>query len=219
MVRKFVAIHGIGDAQPRWSESLRLALDIPSEDWIEFYYDDLMDRSVLNQLVVKVTRIYLNYAYGPEVVTLVNDMEEYVNDIISYFLARDSRLEIQLRLKAILKANPDAIILAHSLGSVVAYETLKNFNLKAHTLFTFGSPLSKRLVQKFLQVTDTSRPQLENWFNIWSLLDPVSGKIQKLGCYAKDQYRIRNTHNLLNYIYTQKKRILGIYQGLQERIS
>jgi hypothetical protein len=219
MARKVVAIHGIGDAQPGWSESLRFALDIPSEDWIEFYYDDLMDRSVLKQLIVKVIRIYLNYSYGPEVAILVNSVEEYANDIISYFLSVKSRMEIQLRLRDILNANPDVIILAHSLGSVVAYETLKNFDLKIHTLFTFGSPLSKGLVQKFLQVPDISRPQLENWFNIWSLLDPVSGKIQKLGCYAKDQYRIRNTHNLLNYIYIQKKRILDAYQERRKRIS
>lgn len=219
MARKIVAIHGIGNAQPGWSESLRLALDIPSKDWIEFYYDDLMDRSFFNRLVVKATRIYLSHAYGPEATTLANGMAEYVNDIISYFMTRDSRLGIQLRLKGLLRENPDVIILSHSLGTVVAYETLKNFGLKTHTLFTFGSPLSKGLVQKFLQVPDISRPQVMNWFNIWSLFDPISGKIEKLGCQAKDQYRIRNTHDFLNYVHTQKKRILGVYQELQERIS
>ncbi len=219
MARKIVAIHGIGNAQPGWSESLRLALDISREDWIECYYDDLMDRSFFNRVVVTATRIYLSHTYGPEATVLADSVEEYANDIISYFLSRNSRLEIQLRLKSILKANPDAIILSHSLGSVVAYEALKNFDLNAHTFFTFGSPLSKRLVQQFLQVPEKSRPQVVNWFNVWSVLDPISGKIENLGCQAKDQTRIRNTHDFLNYVYSQKKRILGVYQESNQRVS
>jgi hypothetical protein len=211
MARKIVAIHGIGNAQPGWSESLRLDLDIPKKDWIEFCYDDLMDQSTFNRVVVAATKIYLSHTCGPEAAALASGAEDYIDDIISYFLLKEARLEILLRLKKILMENPDTLILAHSLGTVVAYETLKNFNLKAHTLFTLGSPLSKFIVQKFLKVPDKNRPNLMNWFNIWSLFDPISGQVENLGCNTKDQFCIQNSHNLLKYMDSQKTRILQIY--------
>lgn len=211
MARKIVAIHGIGDTQPGWSESLRLDLKIPQEDWIEFYYDDLMDRSVWNRMMVATTRIYLTRTYGPEAATLANEAEEYINDLIAYFLISNARFAIQTRLKSILTENPDTLILAHSLGTVVAYETLQNFDLKAHTFFCLGSPLSKRIVRQFLKVPEKKRPHVTNWFNIWSPFDPISGQIQDLGCQKKDQFRITNSHNLLNYVRSQKKRILQSY--------
>lgn len=211
MARKIVAVHGIGNAQPGWSESLSLDLDIPQENWIEFCYDDLMDQSALNQVIVAATRIYLTHTYGPEVAALASGAEDYLDDIITYFLMGNARLAIQLRLNGILMENPDAIIVSHSLGTVVAYETLKNFPLKAHTFFCLGSPLSKGLVKRFLKVPDKSRPNVRNWFNVWSFLDPISGKIEDLGCQEQDQFKVQNTHNLLRYVDCQKERILDIY--------
>ena len=216
MARKIVAIHGIGNAEPGWSDLLRVDLDIPQEDWIEFHYDDLMDRSFFNRVVVAATKIYLSHTYGPEAAALAGGAEDYINDIISYFVMNGSRLEIQVRLKGILKENPDAIILAHSLGSVVAYETLKNFDLKAHTLITLGSPLSKFVVKKFLRVPEKTRPNVVNWFNVWSLFDPISGVIDGLGCNKKEQFKIKNTHNLLKYVDSQKERIRQIYNESQD---
>lgn len=216
MARKIVAIHGIGSAEPGWSELLRVDLDIPQEDWIEFSYDDLMDRSFFNRVVVAATKIYLSHTYGPEAAALASGAEDYINDLISYFVMNGSRLEIQVRLKGILKQHPDAIILAHSLGTVVAYETLKNFDMKANTLFTFGSPLSKFMVRKFLRVLEKSRPNVKNWFNVWSRFDPISGEIESLGCDKKDQFKIKNSHNLLNYVDSQKERIIQIYSEKQD---
>ncbi|MBY0451239.1 MAG: DDHD family phospholipase [Cyanobacteria bacterium] len=211
MARKIVAIHGIGNIEPGWSESLRVDLDIPAEDWIEFHYDDLMDRSFFNRVVVSATKIYLSHTYGPEAAALASGAEDYINDLISYFVMNGTRLEIQVRLKGILRDHPDAIILGHSLGSVIAYETLKNFELKAHTFFTLGSPLSKFLVKKFLKVPEKTRPNVTNWFNIWGTFDPISGRIDGLGCTVKDQFKIKNSHNLLKYVDSQKARILSLY--------
>ncbi len=216
MARKIVAIHGIGNAEPGWSDLLRMDLDIPQEDWIEFCYDDLMDRSFFHRMVVAAAKVWLARTYGPEAAILATGAEGYINDLVSYFVMNGSRLEIQVRLKAILKEHPDSIILGHSLGSIVAYETLKNFDLKAHTLFTLGSPLSKFLVKKFLRVPEKTRPNVIHWFNVWSPFDPISGKIEGLGCNAKDQFKIKNTHNLLKYVDSQKDRIIQIYNESQD---
>jgi hypothetical protein len=154
---------GLGMPNPD-GESLRLDLEIPQENWIEFCYDDLMDQSAFNQIVVAA---------------LASGAEDYLDDISTYFF---SRLEIQLRLKGSLRENPDAIILSYSLGTVVAYEALKKFSLKAHTFFCLGSPLSKGIVKRFLKVPAHSRLNVLNRFNIWSFFDPISGKIEDLGC-------------------------------------
>ncbi len=212
MARKIVAIHGIGNAKPGWSELLRLDLGIPESDWIEFCYDDLMSQNTVNRLVVIATKVYLTHAYGPEAAALAGIAEEYLDDLLAYFIGQSTRLAIQVRLKGILDANPDTLILAHSLGSVVAYETLQNFDLKAHSLFTLGSPLSKSLVRKFLKVPAKSRPAVSHWFNVWSRLDPVSGKIGGLGCLAEEQFKIRNSHDLLRYVHSQRARIQALYE-------
>lgn len=214
MHRKIIAIHGIGDNQPGWSDSIRQALDIPKEAWIEFNYEDLMAQSFFNKVVVSATRIYLSHTYGPEAAALGTEAEDSLNDIITYFMMNGTRLEIQLRLKELLQEHPDAIILSHSLGSVVAYETLKNFRCPVYALFTLGSPLSKKMVQGFLKVPDKQRPAVNFWFNVWSFFDPVSGKINNLGCAPTDQIHIKNTHILLNYINSQKERILRLFNTL-----
>jgi pimeloyl-ACP methyl ester carboxylesterase len=211
MTRKIVAIHGIGNNKPGWSDSLRAFLDIPESDWIEFNYEDLMDKTWFHRVVVTATKVYLSHTYGPEAAALGAGTEDYFNDLVSYFVMNGTRLEIAVRLKEILRAHPDAIILAHSLGSVVAYETLKNFDLSAHTLITMGSPLSKHLVKRFLRVQNRERPKLVNWYNVWSLFDPVSGKVEGLGCHRTDQFHIRNTHFLLGYVASQKARIQALY--------
>ncbi len=212
MARKIVAIHGIGHAKPGWSELLRLDLGIPESDWIEFCYDDLMEENTVNRLVVIATKVYLSHAYGPEAAALAGIAEEYLDDLLAYFIGQSTRLAIQVRLKGILDTHPDALILAHSLGSVVAYETLRNFDLKAHSLFTLGSPLSKTLVCKFLKVPAKSRPAVSHWFNVWSRLDPISGKVKELGCLPEEQFPIKNSHDLLRYVHSQRERILRLYQ-------
>lgn len=219
MARKIVVIHGIGNTQPGWSEFLRLELGIPQEDWIEFIYDDLLDRSLFNRLIVSSIRMMLTRTAGAEAADLALASKEYVNDIVSYFLLKGIRKTIQLRLKQVLEKEPNAIILAHSLGTVVAYETLKNFDLRTNTLFTFGSPLSKKLVKRFLEVPDFKRPRVKDWFNVWGMFDPIGGKVTVLGCKMKDQYRIHNAHDLLVYVHSQKQRILSVYGEAETQAS
>ncbi|WP_303674756.1 hypothetical protein [Vampirovibrio chlorellavorus] len=219
MTRKIVAIHGIGNTQPGWSEFLRLELEIPQENWIEFHYEDLLDRSLFNRLVVSAIGMLLTCIAGRDAAALASMPKDYINDVVSYFWLKKTHNAIQARLAGVLQVNPDAIILAHSLGTVVAYETLKNFNLKAHTLFTLGSPLSKGLVKRFLQVPDFKRPKIRNWFNVWGRFDPIGGKINGLGCKVKDQFRIHNAHDLLVYVHSQKLRMQEIYEEVEEMAS
>lgn len=71
------------------------------------------------------------------------------------------------------------VVLAHSLGSVVAYETLmlerihRPGGIWPGTLVTLGSPLSLRAVRSRLRVGPT-RPA-ENWVNVYDPTDPVVG--------------------------------------------
>ncbi len=64
------------------------------------------------------------------------------------------------------------ILIGHSLGSVVAYEYLRQRADHSVQLFlTVGSPLGLRMVRSRLQVTDLAVP---SWVNVRDLRDPVA---------------------------------------------
>ena len=64
-----------------------------------------------------------------------------------------------------------AVIIGHSLGSVVAYEYLRQTQDKTITLVTLGSPLGLRMVRDRITVTDLAVPR---WVAVRDPRDPVA---------------------------------------------
>lgn len=103
------------------------------------------------------------------------------------------------------------MVIGFSLGSVVAYETIKNFPDAGGkpVLITLGSPLGSpvlnKLVKRFLKAHDHARPAVVQWFNLFSPDDFVSGRINGLGCRSRDQFKVKSQHKMTTYLRHAKR--------------
>ena len=103
---------------------------------------------------------------------LVPELADYVTGAASW------RAELNQRaaqwLAPLERANADVLIVAHCLGSVVAFQALRNLSgesVKPAGLVTMGSPLSSAFVQRQLDLPGNrdgiaSAPTLGNWHNL-----------------------------------------------------
>ena len=211
---KYILIHGIGDHQEGWSNAEFVAdiLEVPSENVLEFYYEDLMEADRKNKILKFIGRLAAKYYGGPLAALAAGKVQDFINDVVVYFFSSKTRRAIQKRLDSFLKLHgkgEGVCIIAHSLGSVVAYETLKNRDWLSKVnpkLITLGSPLSKKLVIRMLDV-DLSIPiGVTEWVNIFNRFDPIGGKValecdKNIGFTAKEP----NPHDFDMYIQKIKE--------------
>ncbi len=131
-------------------------------------------------------------------------LEALVGDAAAYLFNPAQRARIQQRFAAALDDNTAPVtIVAHSLGSVIAYEGLAALaprSQRAVQLITLGSPLGIDEVQDFLVPPGRKVPAtLTQWHNFSDPLDPValdaglSGDFVPSG-FIRDQ-RIVNTRS------------------------
>lgn len=212
---KYILIHGIGDHQEGWSDAEFVAdiLEVPAEDVLEFYYEDLMEADRKNRWLKFLGKMAAKHYGGPLGAIAAGKVQDYINDLVVYFFSSKTRRAIQQRLEGFLELHAsngeDVVLLAHSLGSVVAYETLKNrewiSNIKPK-LVTLGSPLSKKLVVRMLDVDPVIPIGLIEWVNIFNRFDPIAGRVklecdQNIGFTAKEP----NPHDFDMYIQKVKE--------------
>ncbi len=78
--------------------------------------------------------------------------------------------EVDQRIMQHLQPNENHIIVAHSLGSVIAYNLLHKIrDFRVHTLITLGSPLAYKVIQDKLPIPISRPRQLKgDWINFYS---------------------------------------------------
>lgn len=106
-------------------------------------------------------------------------LEAFIADTAAYFFRRGMRQRIRQRLLDQLQVPPGqpVTIVAHSQGSVIAYEVLAALapgQLELDALVTLGSPLGIREVQDFLDPPPRMPPVVRRWHNFADPLDPVA---------------------------------------------
>jgi len=86
------------------------------------------------------------------------------------------------QLKALQERADRLVIVAHSMGTMIAYDVLRRCPdcPPVHTLITLGSPLGVTEVQEKLvgdgaEGVDFPAARLQHWINIYDPLDPVCG--------------------------------------------
>ena len=107
-------------------------------------------------------------------------MRGFIRDVYVYF-KRGIREQVKDRLRQELAAVPKGtrvVLIGHSLGSVVALDTLLSDNIKVDWLLTMGSPLGFNAVQAKLAYQPEAYAALPTkapvWHNLFDLLDIVS---------------------------------------------
>jgi hypothetical protein len=84
---------------------------------------------------------------------------------------RDPALKAEVDGRVAEWAAGTDVLIAHSLGSVVAYEHLRRTGRAVELLLTMGSPLGLRMVRSHLQVQELVGVP---WVNVWDRADPVA---------------------------------------------
>lgn len=199
---KYVFIHGIGDHKPDWLNLQKVSelLDIPKDQIILFEYESLMEKSLLNKALVLAYKMMAPKALGLFSSVLGRDgmPDDYLNDILVYFLGYKTREKILDALDDIILYKDEAMCLVgHSLGSVVAYDALERSGQPMDKLITLGSPLSKSIVRK-LRKDDAFLLNVVTWVNLYApiLKDPISGRIP----YAHENIECDTTHGIDGYL-------------------
>ncbi|MBS1819096.1 MAG: hypothetical protein JSU08_14275 [Acidobacteria bacterium] len=109
--------------------------------------------------------------------------KEYVRPDGARFQVRDElRARLLKDLAEIRKVADKVVIVSHSMGTMVAYDVLRNCPTCTHvdTLITLGSPLGIQEVQDELRAVDAKAVDfpaktLDRWINVYDPLDPVCG--------------------------------------------
>lgn len=110
------------------------------------------------------------------------DKEYQRADGARYQVRRELRDRLIKDLRAAQEMGEKIIIVSHSMGTMIAYDVLRNVPdcPQVDTLFTLGSPLGVTEVQDELQATDAKKvdfpaAKLRRWVNVFDPLDPICG--------------------------------------------
>lgn len=149
----------------------------------------------------------------------------FIKDCAAYFYDADQKRAIQQRLREILIPQPQPyIVIAHSLGSVIAYDVLRTLDgaLELALLLTIGSPLGIAEVQQNIVKPLRFPGATRKWENFFDRLDPVAleqelhgdfpgssgGKVVDSPVVNRDTLSLTgfNPHSGTGYLQTQEVR-------------
>ncbi len=105
--------------------------------------------------------------------------KELLTEVYLYFYGRgdtgDIRDVILARMDAAMRETRPQVIIAHSWGSVIAYDYLANrgYNGEVGALITLGSPLGQDYVQEHVGATAYPH-QVRHWLNVFDAMDPAT---------------------------------------------
>ncbi|MFE0156470.1 trypsin-like peptidase domain-containing protein [Nonomuraea sp. NPDC059007] len=108
-------------------------------------------------------------------------------DVAAYLDDSSVRQAVLASVERTLPASGQVVLVAHSLGTVVAMDLLTRLPaaLEVPLLVTLGSPLGLDAVQGRLLSGGPHRPdRAGQWLNVWSQSDPVS-----IGCPLEDDWK------------------------------
>jgi pimeloyl-ACP methyl ester carboxylesterase len=207
--RVVIPIHGIMMDPPGYSVAWKHILNTsPNYIWKEFYWDTLNSKAWdhLNHV-----ERYLRWLKSGIIKRLCLEIFDHWMDALRYSLEDVKKPAIKLLGDFINEQGKDAdeiIILAHSLGSVLAFETLQilpNEITSKIKLISFGTPLSNEFERDALEVSPKAI-SCNLWVNLhgnWT--DMVGGRPLKFSNFdPKNDYALNVSHDDLKYLKAAK---------------
>ncbi len=152
----------------------------------------------------------------------LRDLRRYAKNLDD--IAEIIRREVKLRLRAAASAERPILLYGHSMGSVIAYDTLWQLSHEPHEeltvdhFLTTGSPLGQRLIQKRLKGFDREGVEryptnIRRWTNIAAIgeltaidmsLSNDFGEMINLGL-------VENIVDLVTYNYYRMQGVLNVH--------
>jgi hypothetical protein len=200
-----IPVHGVMTMGPGYSQewiSLLGFNPLPKDtQWQEFYYNDLYKKP-------DDTFKGINAWFKQKIARYLIDGEE----ALLYQAVRPAAMKRLFNVISAVPQSTKVIILAHSLGSVLAYETLAYNKLAGEnlTLLTFGSPLVNTIERLYLEVRE--RPCNVSYWQNWSgKTDPVGGASLHFSNFnPQNQYWYPGGHNEYGYLPALRENLLNL---------
>lgn len=140
-------------------EEVAQAHDLSDDQIAEFYDDDVQEKGVMNWKWVHAILKALDRHKGLGEKAL----DRFTRDVYVYLTNPGIRTRIDRIVAKELPVEP-CVVVGHSLGSVVAYNVLRQHPHPVRRYVTLGSPLAVKAVKNRLQIVE--RPASTNsWFN------------------------------------------------------
>jgi len=161
---------------------------------------------------------------------MFSDLDAYYHGFCTVHKDKIAKHAFRQRLREVLKKykHDRIMLIGHSMGSIIAYDTLINENQKIDTFITVGSPLGfsliikKNLIQQGLEINEDAKPPTpENISSCWMNFADLDDKIT-MNYNLSDDY-LPNTKNVLpedvlitnHYEYKGDKNPHKVYGYLQ----
>ena len=97
----------------------------------------------------------------------------FTNDVYQYLQRKDLRKLLDDGVRAAFVPGSEAVVVGHSLGTVIAYNVLQDAPVKVPLFVTLGSPLAISAVKRRLQPV-SHPPAVGRWFNAMDERDVVA---------------------------------------------
>lgn len=218
---RILAIHGVGhcdannDWQPLWRSAVtdglkawndRAAPQVEFLDYDRFFEQAPLDTAVVREAVLRLAASGLFYGIADRLrnraglATALESVRWTAGMVAQWVALEDLRAQLRKHLAdEIARAAPD-IVLAHSLGSLIAYDTFRRDELanpggsliRNATLVTFGSQIGNPAVRA---VYGGRIEQLETnrfWWHLYNEQDDVF--TCRIGLPSRDKFRTVDTY-------------------------
>ncbi len=214
---------------------------VPSSDFIPPRIGKIRQRVL--DFLEKEMKKFFSYTDYSNTLDLVSDwlIRRYFNDLNLYFRSAENideetqlsaRQIIHQRLLTTLKKhqNKDILLIAHSMGSIIAYEVLSLYEKECQidTLVTIGSPLGqpliyskyyKKLARKEFEGSQLSVPEniRNHWYNLADLRDFVAMNHQLSENFRENSRHLEIVDKIVtnDYYYQNKPNPHKVYGYLR----
>jgi hypothetical protein len=169
---RIVYIHGIHSKPPpdtyraEWDAALRRLAYVDDIDTTMLYWADIR---------LGVTISFALHLFDPVIRRIT---KELLTEIYLCFYSQgtpgDIREVILARMDAVMREKRPDIVIAHSWGTVIAYDYFINraYDGELPALITLGSPLGQSYVQEHVGASEF--PGVRHWLNVFDAMDPAT---------------------------------------------
>ena len=188
---KILCIHGIGHQEERthWRDDWKQTITERVREWdatekieiVQFEYDALLEAASTSGLVylTALTRLMKSWIGHPGERDVFNKVRWTVGMVAQWSALDVLRVKLRAKLADEIRANPPDVIFAHSLGSLVAFDTLRHVDSRDRlgafrgAFVTLGSQVGHKAVADVFAGRVEMPKLLTRWWNLYNENDVV----------------------------------------------